>query len=480
MLIVGNGNVVTLGADRRVISGGAVAVADGLIVEIGATRDLRAKHKGADFLDAHGAVIMPGLINIHAHGYGAFARGLAIPGEPPRTFLEILRGLWWKLDRALTLEDVYVSASLGFVDSLKNGTTTIFDHHASPNAIAGSLDEEARAAGEVGLRACLCYEVSDRDGPEPAAEGIEENVRFIRSLEGRGLAGRAGGAGRADGAADAGRPGEARDAGHAADTGRSSLLAGCMGLHASMTLSDATLGRAVEEAGKLGVGCHLHVAEGLEDGADSVARYGKSVVKRLAELGVLGPRSIAAHCVHVDQEDIDVLARARTIVAHNAQSNMSNAVGVAPALAMVHSGVRVGLGTDGFTTDMFEAAASTNVVHKLAARDPSVGWMEGQRMTLGTNAEVATEFFGGRLGALAPDYGADLIIVDYDPYTALNEGNFWGHMLFGMRGGQVRHAVVDGRVVMRDRKVLGLDEARLRARARTLSKKVWERFAGMP
>jgi putative selenium metabolism protein SsnA len=445
LLIVGNGNLVTLGADPLVISGGAVAVADGLIVEVGETNVLRAKHKGADFLDAAGAVIMPGLVNIHAHGYGAFARGLAIPGEPPRTFLQILQGLWWKLDRALTLEDVYVCAALGFVDSLKNGTTTIFDHHASPNAIAGSLDEEARAAGEVGLRACLCYEVSDRDGPEPAAAGIEENVRFIRSRQ-----------------------------------GRPSLLAGCMGLHASLTLSDATLARAVAEAGKLGVGCHLHVAEGPEDGADSVARYGKSVVKRLAELGVLGPRSIAAHCVHVDQEDIDVLAGTRTIVAHNVQSNMSNAVGVAPALAMVHSGVRVGLGADGFTTDMFEAAACANIVHKLAGRDPSVGWMEGQRMILGANAEVATEFFGGRLGALAPSYGADLIIVDYDPYTAMNEGNFWGHLLFGMRGGQVRHAVVDGRVVMRDRQVFGLDEARLRARARELSKKVWERFEGMP
>jgi len=444
LLIVGNGNLVTLGGDPRVISGGAVAVEDGLIVEVGTTRDLQAKHKKAEFLDAAGAVIMPGLINIHAHGYGAFARGLAIPGEPPRTFLQILRGLWWKLDRALTLEDVYVCAALGFIDGLRNGTTSVFDHHASPKAIAGSLDEEARAAGEVGVRACLCYEVSDRDGPEPAAAGIEENVRFIRSL--------------------GGWPGR---------------LAGCMGLHASLTLSDATLGRAVQEAGKLGVGCHLHVAEGPEDGADSVARYGKSVVKRLADLGVLGPRSIAAHCVHVDQEDIDLLVRTRTIVAHNAQSNMSNAVGVAPALAMVGKGVRVGLGTDGFTTDLFEAAASTNIVHKLAARDPSVGWEEGQRMVLDTNAEVASEFFGGRLGALAPGYGADLIIVDYDPHTAMNEDNFWGHMLFGMRGGQVRHAIVDGQVVMHGRQVLGLDEARLRARARTLSKKVWERFAAM-
>ncbi len=464
MLIVGNGNLVTLGAEPRVIPEGAAALEGGLVTEVGPTEALRSRHSKADYLDAAGGVIMPGLINIHAHGYGAFARGLAVPGEPARTFLEILRGLWWKLDRALTLEDVYASAALGFIDGLRNGTTSIFDHHASPYAITGSLDEEARAAGEAGVRACLCYEVSDRDGPERAAEGIQENVRFIRSLQGRQPAGglsRVGDGGRTGGP---GRPG---------------LLAGCMGLHASMTLSDGTLRKAVAEAGRLGVGCHIHVAEGPEDGADSAARYGKTVVKRLADLGVLGPGSIAAHCVHVNPEDIGLLASTRTIVAHNAQSNMSNAVGVAPALEMVRRGVRVGLGTDGFTADMFEAAASTNIVHKLAAYDPSVGWAEGQRMALGANAEVATEFFGVPLGALAPGYGADLIVVDYDPYTDLNAGNFWGHMLFGMRGGQVLHAVVGGRVVMRDRKVLGLDEARLRARARTLSKKVWERFAAI-
>ncbi|MHB8757551.1 MAG: putative aminohydrolase SsnA [Bacillota bacterium] len=445
MLIVGNGRLATLGEEPRVIQSGAVAVEDGLVVAIGTTRALREKDKKARFLDADGGVIMPGMVNIHAHGYGAFARGMAVPGAPAKTFLQILRSLWWKLDRALTPEDVYVSAALGFIDGLKNGTTTVFDHHASPNAIAGSLDEEAKAAGTVGVRACLCYEVSDRDGPQRAAQGIAENVRFIRSLGDRGK-------------------------------GRPRRLAGCMGLHASMTLSDATLERAVGEAGKLGVGCHIHVAEGPEDGADSAGRYGQSVVRRLADRGVLGPRSIAAHCVHVSSEDINLLKSSRVIVAHNAQSNMGNAVGVAQALEMTGRGVRVGLGTDGFTTDMFEAAAATNIVHRLAAGDPSVGWAEVQGMLLSTNAQVAAEFFGGRFGALAPGHAADLIVVDYDPYTPLEAGNFWGHLLFGMRGGQVRHAIVDGEPVLRDRRVLGLDEAKLRARARTLSRKAWERL----
>lgn len=457
MLIVGNGSLVTLGPEPRVIPGGAAAMEEGLIVQVGETAALRAKHPHAEYLDAAGAVIMPGLINIHAHGYGAFARGLAIPGEPARTFGDILKTLWWKLDRSLTLEDVYASAALGFIDSLKNGVTTVFDHHASPNAIAGSLDEEARVAGQVGVRACLCYEVSDRDGPGVAAQGIEENVRFIRSVGPAPLA--------------AGRPGAAGATGV-----RPAKLAGCMGLHASLTLSDTTIRRAVAAAGAEGVGCHIHAAEGPEDGADSARRYGKSVIARLADLGVLSERSIAAHCVHVSPDDIDLLARTRTIVAHNALSNMSNAVGVAPVLEMVAKEVRVGLGTDGFTTDMFEEAAGTNVVHKLAAHDPSVGWAEGQRMLFWTNALVASEFFGGRLGWLAPGCGADLIVLDYDPYTAFEPGNFWGHLLFGMRGGQVRHSVVDGRVVMRDRKVLGLDEPALRQRARELSREVWTRF----
>ncbi len=459
MLIVGNGNLVTLASDRRVIAGGAVAIEDGLIFDIGPTQTLLARYPDTEYLDAEGAVIMPGLVNLHAHGYGAFARGLAIPGAPPRTFLQILQGLWWKLDRALTLEDVYASAALGFVDSLKNGTTSVFDHHASPNAIAGSLDEEARAAGEVGVRACLCYEVSDRDGPERAAAGIAENVRFMRSVQRERLPDRA-------------------DCYKASLGGRRrpGTLAGCMGLHASMTLAGETLNTAVAEARRLRVGCHIHVAEGLEDGADSSARFHKTVVQRLADLGVLGPKSIAAHCVHVSPEDIDLLASTKTIVAHNAQSNMSNAVGVAPALKMVEKGVRVGLGTDGFTTDIFEAAVSTNIAHRLAQGDPSVGWAEGQEMVLGTNPLVASEFFGVALGALAPGWGADLIVVDYDPYTQMNADNFWGHLLFGMRGGQVRHAVVAGRVVMRDRKVLRLDEPALRARARELSRKVWERL----
>ncbi len=170
MLIVGNGLLVTLGDGPRVIHGGAVAAEGGAIAAIGSTEEIKSRYPGAEFLDARGALIMPGLVNVHTHAYGAFARGISLGGRPAKTFLEVLRSLWWKLDRALTLDDVHVSGLLGLVDCLKNGTTTVFDHHASPYAIAGSLDEMAKAARAVGVRACLCYEVSDRDGPGRATE----------------------------------------------------------------------------------------------------------------------------------------------------------------------------------------------------------------------------------------------------------------------------------------------------------------------
>lgn len=445
MLIIGNARVVTLGSNNQVIAGGAVAVEGGTIIDVGPSPDLRAKYPTAGWFDSGGSLVMPGLVNLHTHCYGAFARGLAVPGKPPATFLEILQGLWWRLDRALTLEDVYVSALLGFSDCLRNGTTSVFDHHASPNAIAGSLDAIARAAAQVGLRASLCYEVSDRDGPERAREGIEENVRFARGLRETTAAG--------DG-----------------------LVAGCMGLHASLTLSDGTILRAVQEANRLEVGCHIHAAEGPEDVADSLGRYGVRVIRRLFDLGVLGDESIAAHCVHIDHEEIALLAESRTIVAHNVQSNMGNAVGSAPALEMISRGVRVGLGTDGFTADLFEAAAATNILHKLISRNPSAGWEEGRAMALVTPAAVASRTFGRRLGVLEPGAAADLIVVDYDPPTPMDAGNIWGHLLFGVRGGQVRHAFVAGRLVMRDRRILGVDDQELRARARELAAAAWGRF----
>jgi len=442
MLIIGGGRLLTFDVQGCVLEDGAVAIEGGIIRDVGRTSEVRRRYPDAEFIDAGGRVIMPGMINAHMHIYSTFARGMALKDAPPRTFIQILERLWWRLDKALGPEDVYVSALVPLIDCIRCGTTTILDHHASPMAVAGSLDQIARAVGEAGIRACLAYEVSDRDGVDIADQGIRENVRFVERCR--------------------------RE--------RGEHLAASFGLHAQITLSDATLAKCREAAEGLDVGFHVHVAEGREDVEDALAKSGKRVVERLDAFGILGPKTIAAHCVHITEAEMEILRERDVNVVHNPESNMGNAVGVAPVLRMMARGVRVGLGTDGYTADMFESVKVANTLHKLAEKNPSAAWSEVPAMAFGNNREIARRVFGLKLGVLEPGAAGDVIVVDYRPPTPLDPGNYYSHILFGMSGGLVDTTVVAGRVLMRGRKLLGLDEERSTARSRELARRVWERF----
>src|SRR6266571_3168248 len=296
--LIGNGTVVTLGSDNQLIEQGAVLVQGSRIGAIGSDAPLRQQYPDALYVDANGGLIMPGFLCTHTHFYGAFARGMAIPGEPPRNFPEILERLWWRLDKLLTLEDIRASAEIFMADAIRHGTTCVVDHHASPNAVDGSLDVIADAVEQAGMRACLAYEVSDRDGPAVVADGIRENERFIRSLR--------------------------AERKRLAEVG---MIAASYGLHASFTLSTDTLERCASGGAELGVGFHVHVAEDILDERDSTTHYGMRVVDRLAANRILGPHSIAAHCVHVRSGEMSRLAETRTNSVHNPRSNMNNAVG---------------------------------------------------------------------------------------------------------------------------------------------------------
>src|SRR5579872_1541768 len=304
--LIGNGTVVTLNADNQLIEQGAVLVRDGRIAAIGLDSMLRQQYPEVDYTNAGGGLIMPGFLCTHTHFYSAFARGMAIPAEPPRNFLEILERLWWRLDKLLTLEDIRASAEVYMADAIRHGTTCIVDHHASPNAVDGSLDVIADAVEQAGIRACLAYEVSDRDGPAIIRAGMRENERFIRALR--------------------------IERKQQAEAG---LLAASYGLHASFTLSPATLEQCAAAGASLGVGFHIHVAEDSLDENDSMAHYGMRVADRLAENNILGTRSIAAHCVHVNSGEIGRLAETQTSSVHNPRSNMNNAVGRAPVEKML-------------------------------------------------------------------------------------------------------------------------------------------------
>ena len=442
MLIVRHGLLITLDACGKVIHDGAVAIEDGIICEVGRTRDIKARYPFAEFIDAQGKVIMPGMINTHMHLYSTFARGMALKDPPPETFMQILERLWWRLDKTLGPEDVYISSLVPVIDCIRYGVTTILDHHASPMSVPGSLDECAKAITEGGIRACLAYEVSDRDGMGIRDQGIKENIRFIKACQ------------------DMASP----------------LLAASFGLHAQITLSDDTLAKCKEAAEGLDIGFHVHIAEGPEDLEDSLKRSGKRVVERLDSFGILGSKTIACHCVHIDEAEMDILKARDVNVVHNPESNMGNAVGVAPVLEMMEKGVRVGLGTDGYTSDMFEAIKVANMLHKLNGKNPSAAWGEVPAMAFENNREIATRIFGINTGILQPGAAGDVIIVDYDPWTPLTSDNYYSHVLFGMSGGLVDTTIVAGRVLMRDRKLTALDSEQILNRSRELAKEVWTRF----
>lgn len=443
-LLIHNALLCTLGEANQVIADGAVLVADGQIAAVGRSADLLAQHPEAERVDAHGKLLLPGGLCAHTHFYGAFARGLYIPGPAPRDFPEILRRLWWTLDRALDEEGVRYSALVCLVDAVRHGTTTLVDHHASPNAIDGSLDIIAEAVEQAGLRACLCYEVTDRNGPEGAAAGIAENVRFIKKQRNSG----------------------------------SGLLAGLFGLHASLSLSDETLARCVAEAEALGdVGFHIHAAEGPADQEDSLAKYGLRTVDRLHSRGILGPRTIVAHVTAIDAWEMAVLRETQTWVTHQPRSNMNNAVGVADVPAMLRGGMPVLLGNDGFSNDMFTEMKTAYLLHKVWRNDPRVATGDQIiRMAYRHNAMLAQQLFGHRLGELNPGASADLILLDYYPITPLTADNLPWHIIFGVSDSHVTDTMVAGRWLMRDRRLLTLDEEAIAARSREVAQRTWQRF----
>jgi putative selenium metabolism protein SsnA len=447
-MLITNGNLVTMETPNRIVLGGALYLEEGRIAGLGPSAELQAAYPQAERLDAAGRLVMPGLVCAHTHFYGAFARGMALGGEPAANFPEILEKLWWRLDKALWPDDVQYSALVCLVDAIRHGTTTLIDHHASQGHIAGSLDQIARMVERAGVRACLCYEVTERDGDEAARAGIVENARFIRQTQVRQ------------------REGDHR-------------IGASFGLHASLTLSQATLETCAELGQQMGTGFHLHVAEDKVDQRESLRRSGLRVVERLHKAGILGPSTIAAHCVHVDRIETELLLDSGTLVVHNARSNMNNAVGTADLRWMLKIGIPVGLGNDGFSNNMFTEMAVAYLAQKQATGDPrTLPADQVMKMAWDHNARIARVFFPGlgqKFGQLAQGAPADLILVDYDPPTPLTADNLPWHIIFGVDGSGVDTTIVGGQVLMRHRQLMTLDEAEIMTRARELAGKLWQR-----
>jgi putative selenium metabolism protein SsnA len=434
------GGTVVLGLDPAELASADVVISGDRISAVGTAPP------GVPRRDCSGALVLPGNVCAHTHLYSALSRGMPYQLAPPENFLQILQRVWWRLDRALDEPSIRMSALAGGLDALLAGTTTVFDHHASPGFIDGSLDVVAAALAELGLRSVLCYEVSDRDGEDRAAVGLAENTRFLKASQ--------------------------------------PLARGLMGAHASFTMSDATLEACAGAAADAGAGVHIHVAEDAADQRDALAGHGRRVVERLHAAGIVTEDALLAHCVHVDSRERDILLASGATIAHNARSNMNNAVGHSPVTASGDHGVprgaagRIALGTDGIGGDMITESQAAF----FRAREASICTPQSWPLDrLAAGSRAAGRVFGepllGRITVGAP---ADITVLDYPAPTPVSADNVAGHWIFGLSPGHVRDVVAAGELVIADRRSTRVDAARLAAEAAIEAGRLWGRLQDIP
>ncbi len=442
-MLITNATIVTCNVPNEILSGHSLLIRDGRIADLLPDSEALSKYPSEETYNVGNKLVMPGAICAHTHFYGAFSRGMAIPGDAPATFHQILNKLWWPLDQSLTAEDVEYSALLCEADAIRHGMTTLFDHHASPNFIDGSLDVIADTVKKAGLRAALCYEVTDRGGDSERDAGIRENLRFVDKT----------------------------------NLNPDGQLVGFFGLHAPLTLSRTTLEKcAAVRAPHFGF--HTHLSESRDDQAHTQKEFGQDPVPLFEQFGLLDGNSILAHCVHVADKDVDILKEKGVWVTHQPRSNMNNAVGTARVEKMLTAGIPVALGNDGFSNSHWDEMKAAYLVHKSALGDPrAMGGYTVMDLAYTNTAKMASHFFNMPLGTIKVGAAADLVVVDYCPPTELNKFNFPWHLLFGFRDQMIESTIANGKFLMKERKLLTLDEKAIAEKCSELSHKVWERYA---
>ena len=404
-LLIKNGLVVTGNGQGTIYEKGHATVTNGVITSIGLGGSSR---KADTVIDASGCVVIPGLITAHTHLYGILLRGASLNIEPPTDFAQVLQRVWWPVDEALTVDDAYASALSASADMLLNGSTLYADTYSGPNSIEGSLDAIARGTREVGIRGIVAFEMTERHNQEEAVRGLREGVQFIKSLK------------------------------------KEDLVSGMMSIHASFTVGDEIVTRAANEAEKLNVPITVHTSEGLVDLYHNLEHSGERTVERLGRLGALGPRTILAHCVHVNNHEMDLIAESKSSVAHNPMSNMLNAVGVSPVPSMLKRGITVGLGNDGWIYDPFENMRCALTAHRLASGNPSAIGPE-QVFRMATLEGARCYGMENKIGSLEKGKSADIVILDGSRVpTPLTKGSVVGHLLNTFRGSDVRDVFVGG------------------------------------
>lgn len=441
-ILVKDGIIVTMDPNHRILTDHSIVIEDGNFRAIGKSSEIVRDWKTDEVIDASGGIVMPGLICSHTHLYGTLLRGANLNILPPSDFTQILQRVWWPVDENLTFGDAYASALVGCLEFLKTGTTTFADTYSGPNSIEGVLDRIANAVDEVGIRGLVAFEATERHSKEEGERGVQENARFAGKMK--------------------------REQG--------SRALPLFSLHASFTVTDELIRSTRDLATRYGVPITIHTSEGLGDLQHNIERYGKRTLERLRDVGLLGPDVVLAHCVHLNDDELDIVAKSGAKVAHNPMSNMLNAVGTAPILKMLRKGISVGLGNDGYIFDGFENMRAAYLLHRVVSRDPNA-------IDAYTILEMATirgaELCGlaGQLGSIEVGKKADLIVIKPNILpTPLNQDSVIGHLINTINGRDVRTTIVDGKIVMRHREVTTVNEEKVQRAAQNAAAGLWQRL----
>jgi len=359
--------------------------------------------------DAQGRMVLPPFTNFHEHIYSRLSKGLPVKGKMSN-FVEVLENLWWKFDITLNEQANEVSAELAAIEAIKNGVLTLFDHHSSPDFIDESENIIKKVLKARELNAVLSYEVSDRNGKENMKQAVKENISFLKYRT-------------------------------------TTDFKGQFGLHALFTLSDETLKYIEDKTHDLGCGYHIHAAEDIFDARFSAEKYGLSICERLEKYNLLNDLTFLAHGNHLVDKDFEIISKHNASIIHNPDSNFNNAVGTLN-LAKVPEEIPLLLGTDGMHCNMLKTIKMAFLTCRHLNHSSEIGFDIVARI-LKNSFDIHDRFFGNT-PMLQKGDSADLIVLDYCPYTPMDADNFLGHFIYGACETSVRTVCKKGHYLMKD------------------------------
>ncbi len=433
---VNDGIIVSMN-DKREVFRGSILIENNRIVQVerGSPR-LKADEE----IDARGSIVTPGFICSHTHLYGILLRGAPLKLKPPSDFTQNLQRIWWPMDETMNGDDAYISALMASLELLRTGTTTFADTFSGPNAIKGVLDRIENGVLEAGIRGFISFEATQRRSEEEGYEGLEENERYIKKS-------------------------------------KDDKMSGMVSIHASFTVHDDLLKAGKVLSDRYSVPITIHTSEGKWDLYHNLERYGKRTFERLYDLGILGKRTLVAHAVQVNEDELNLIASTGTSVAHNALSNMLNAVGIAPVPEMLNLGINVSIGNDGYIFDVFENIRATYLIHKVNKLDPRVMSFQ-QVLEMSTVKAAKSLGIHEKLGSIEVGKLADLVIIKPSVRpTPLNDTSAYGYLVNSVNGRDVDTVIVNGEVLLKGGKFVKIDIDKVNAKAEKMVSDYWRRLA---